>query len=116
MASNSCFARSIRVWIFIRGHILGIDLSNGRVRYPQPPPRPRTDHGDVCHLMTCHAFRVKTKVQQRALAGERYRGVVETLTRLIRGEFIIHPPHRDQKRHTFPSIPSARSPGSVIPS
>jgi len=28
---------------------------------------------------------VKTKVQQRALAGERYRGVVETLTRLIRG-------------------------------
>ena len=30
---------------------------------------------------------MKTKVQQRALAGERYRGVVETLTRLIRGEF-----------------------------
>jgi len=28
---------------------------------------------------------VKTKVQQRALAGERYRGVIETLTRLIRG-------------------------------
>ena len=34
-------------------------------------------------------FRVKTKVQQRALAGERYRGVVETLTRLIRGEFVL---------------------------
>jgi hypothetical protein len=33
-------------------------------------------------------FRVKTKVQQRALAGERYRGVVETLTRLIRGKSI----------------------------
>lgn len=32
------------------------------------------------------SFRVKTKVQQRALAGERYRGIVETLTRLIRGE------------------------------
>ncbi|KAF5373876.1 hypothetical protein D9758_000633 [Tetrapyrgos nigripes] len=28
---------------------------------------------------------VKTKVQQRALAGDRYRGVLETLTRLIRG-------------------------------
>ncbi|KAJ8078874.1 hypothetical protein PM082_013158 [Marasmius tenuissimus] len=28
---------------------------------------------------------VKTKVQQRALAGERYRGVFETLRRLIRG-------------------------------
>lgn len=28
---------------------------------------------------------VKTKVQQRALAGERYRGVFETLHRLIRG-------------------------------
>ena len=35
------------------------------------------------------SYRVKTKVQQRALAGERYRGVIETLTRLIRGEFII---------------------------
>jgi len=28
---------------------------------------------------------VKTKVQQRALAGERYRGVWETLHRLVRG-------------------------------
>jgi solute carrier family 25 carnitine/acylcarnitine transporter 20/29 len=28
---------------------------------------------------------VKTKVQQRALAGERYRGFLETFTRLIRG-------------------------------
>jgi len=28
---------------------------------------------------------VKTKVQQRALAGERYRGVWETFHRLIRG-------------------------------
>ncbi|ESK94518.1 hypothetical protein Moror_7985 [Moniliophthora roreri MCA 2997] len=28
---------------------------------------------------------VKTKVQQRALAGERYRGVFETLRRLVRG-------------------------------
>ena len=35
------------------------------------------------------SFRVKTKVQQRALVGERYRGVFETLTRLIRGKFII---------------------------
>ena len=32
---------------------------------------------------------MKTKVQQRALAGERYRGVFETLTRLIRGKFMI---------------------------
>ena len=32
---------------------------------------------------------MKTKVQQRALAGERYRGVIETLTRLIRGESIV---------------------------
>ena len=30
---------------------------------------------------------VKTKVQQRALAGEMYRGPGETLHRLIRGEF-----------------------------
>lgn len=37
------------------------------------------------------SLRVKTKVQQRALAGERYRGVIETLTRLIRGEFIVLP-------------------------
>lgn len=28
---------------------------------------------------------MKTKVQQRALAGERYRGVWETLHRLVRG-------------------------------
>jgi len=32
-------------------------------------------------------FRVKTKIQQRALAGEQYRGVAETLHRLIRGKF-----------------------------
>jgi solute carrier family 25 carnitine/acylcarnitine transporter 20/29 len=32
---------------------------------------------------------VKTKVQQRALAGERYRGVTETLRRLIRGLSIL---------------------------
>ncbi len=31
-------------------------------------------------------FSVKTKVQQRALAGEQYRGPGETLYRLIRGE------------------------------
>jgi hypothetical protein len=30
---------------------------------------------------------VKTKVQQRALAGEMYRSPRETLHRLIRGEF-----------------------------
>jgi len=30
-------------------------------------------------------FSVKTKVQQRSLAGERYRGPLETLHRLIRG-------------------------------
>jgi len=34
---------------------------------------------------------VKTKVQQRALAGERYRGVTETLRRLIRGPDPEHP-------------------------
>jgi hypothetical protein len=32
---------------------------------------------------------VKTKVQQRALAGERYRGVGETLHRLIRGKIAV---------------------------
>jgi len=32
-----------------------------------------------------HYRSVKTKIQQRALAGERYRGVAETLHRLIRG-------------------------------
>ena len=30
-------------------------------------------------------FSIKTKVQQRSLAGERYRGPLETLHRLIRG-------------------------------
>jgi hypothetical protein len=30
-------------------------------------------------------FRVKTKIQQRALAGEKYRTPWETLQRLIRG-------------------------------
>jgi solute carrier family 25 carnitine/acylcarnitine transporter 20/29 len=35
------------------------------------------------------AISVKTKVQQRALAGERYRGPFETLYRLIRGEAIL---------------------------
>ncbi|KAF7294850.1 hypothetical protein MIND_01022900 [Mycena indigotica] len=34
---------------------------------------------------------VKTKVQQRALAGERYRGVWETLRRLVRGPDPNHP-------------------------
>ena len=34
-------------------------------------------------------FRVKTKIQQRALAGEPYRGVAETLHRLIRGK-VLH--------------------------
>ncbi|KZV72923.1 mitochondrial carrier [Peniophora sp. CONT] len=34
---------------------------------------------------------VKTKVQQRALAGERYRGVVETFQRLVRGPDPEHP-------------------------
>ncbi|KAI0064589.1 mitochondrial carrier [Artomyces pyxidatus] len=34
---------------------------------------------------------VKTKVQQRALAGEQYRGVGETLHRLIRGPDPAHP-------------------------
>lgn len=33
----------------------------------------------------CDVLRVKTKVQQRALAGEQYRGPWETLYRLIRG-------------------------------
>jgi solute carrier family 25 carnitine/acylcarnitine transporter 20/29 len=33
---------------------------------------------------------VKTKVQQRALAGDRYRGVWETLHRLIRGMQCSH--------------------------
>jgi len=114
MASDSCFTRSFHVWIFIGGHILGIDLSNGRVRCPQPPLHARADHGSVCHLMTCHAFRVKTKVQQRALAGEKYRGVIETLTRLIRGEFIV-PPLMTTPLRVFLSIPSTRSPGSVVP-
>ena len=35
-------------------------------------------------------FRVKTKVQQRSLAGERYRGPLETLHRLIRGTKELH--------------------------
>ena len=41
-------------------------------------------------------FSVKTKVQQRSLAGERYRGPLETLHRLIRGmnrllrRYILH--------------------------
>lgn len=34
-------------------------------------------------------FSVKTKVQQRSLAGERYRGPLETLRRLIRGMNIL---------------------------
>jgi len=33
-------------------------------------------------------YRVKTKVQQRALAGEKYRGPLETLHRLVRGKWI----------------------------
>lgn len=32
---------------------------------------------------------VKTKVQQRALAGEKYRGPLETLHRLVRGKFLL---------------------------
>jgi len=31
--------------------------------------------------------RVKTKIQQRALAGEKYRGPLETLHRLVRGKW-----------------------------
>lgn len=34
---------------------------------------------------------VKTKVQQRALSGERYRGPVETFKRLVRGTDPLHP-------------------------
>jgi len=34
---------------------------------------------------------VKTKIQQRALAGERYRGVWETFYRLIRGPDPLSP-------------------------
>ena len=40
--------------------------------------------GCVIWLISC-TISVKTKVQQRALAGERYRGVVESLHRMIRG-------------------------------
>lgn len=42
-------------------------------------------------LMGCS---VKTKVQQRALAGERYRGPLETMRRLVRGEAVKLPDHR----------------------
>lgn len=37
VASNSLFPRPVCLWIFIGGHILGIDLSDGCVRYPQNP-------------------------------------------------------------------------------
>lgn len=67
---------------------------------------------------------MKTKVQQRALAGERYRGVIETLTRLIRGEFIV-PTFMIRRLHTptphpvfafLFTLPSARFPGFATPS
>ena len=39
-------------------------------------------------LITLLVDRVKTKVQTRALAGERKRGVWETFRRLVRGTYL----------------------------
>jgi solute carrier family 25 carnitine/acylcarnitine transporter 20/29 len=58
------------------GHILGTDLSIGRVSVTFLIP--------YIYIFT-NLSSVKTKVQQRALAGEKYRTTWETLHRLIRG-------------------------------
>ncbi|KAJ3763837.1 hypothetical protein EV360DRAFT_65896 [Lentinula raphanica] len=60
------------------GNFLGLDISTRRVTVFHWLGR-RTNPSQTC------VFRVKTKVQQRALAGERYRGPFETFYRLIRG-------------------------------
>ncbi|KAJ3766614.1 mitochondrial carrier domain-containing protein [Lentinula raphanica] len=59
-------------------NFLGLDISTRRVTVFHWLGR-RTNPSQTC------VFRVKTKVQQRALAGERYRGPFETFYRLIRG-------------------------------
>ncbi|KAF8077862.1 hypothetical protein FPV67DRAFT_1443423 [Lyophyllum atratum] len=55
---------------------------------------------------------VKTKVQQRSLAGDRYRGVFETLHRLIRGESDTTPtsPHPKAKNLYTGPDPNAPKP------
>lgn len=75
---TECLTNSLFMSI---GNFLGIDLPTWRV-------------GGFCvrfHAVT-HSYTlssVKTKVQQRALAGELYRGPWETLYRLVRGMFVM---------------------------
>jgi len=61
----------------LTGNLLGPNLPIGRV--------------SIFNLLSSFAitniFSIKTKVQQRALAGEKYRTTWETLHRLIRGKF-----------------------------
>lgn len=58
---------------------MGINLSIGCVRHVSYES----------FLFVKLFFRVKTKIQQRALAGEKYRSPWETLQRLIRGADIF---------------------------
>jgi hypothetical protein len=63
--------------------LLGPHLSYGCVRASLVP---HVDHVPTLTTTRASSISVKTKVQQRAMAGEMYRSPGETFYRLIRGE------------------------------
>jgi hypothetical protein len=83
----TAFAHPICVWKPCRRDELGGDLSLGcvciLVYYIL------SSRNDLMDRWLTLRFSVKTKTQQRALSGERYRGPFETLHRLLRGMFQI---------------------------
>lgn len=80
MVTHAFIHRSVLLWFFLGCYLVGVDLSAGRVS-----PKCTFFSGNFA---VPHSFpiSVKTKVQTRALAGERKRGVWETFHRLVRGE------------------------------
>jgi hypothetical protein len=78
MVADTNILDSLRLWFAGRRDFMGIDISPWCV----------SPHLSLCHKTqnSIHSFiRVKTKVQQRALAGTPPKGVWETLRRLVRG-------------------------------
>lgn len=80
MAPHTCLAGALRLWFPFGGHFLGPNISSRCVSFNHSYP----------NVHFSRIYSVKTKVQQRVLAGEQYRGIGETFHRLIRGEFTIH--------------------------
>ena len=64
----------------LAGYLMGSYLPLGCVSFHQ-----QQNNINWAEMIFNLNFSVKTKVQQRSLAGERYRGPLETLHRLIRG-------------------------------